>query len=99
MSAPRPPPRPRDRPGRGRGATTAPPAQLRGSLELAEEPLVPLVEQADVRDAVQRDRHPLDAYPEREPRIALGVVAHVLQDVRMDHPRTQQLDPAFTLAR
>ena len=37
--------------------------------------------------AYLQQRHPLDADAEREPRVALAVVAAVLEDLRMDHAR------------
>src|SRR5205823_1658308 len=47
------------------------------ALELLEEPDVALDEHPDVRHAGAQQRHALDAHPEREARVALGVVADV----------------------
>ena len=47
-------------------------------------------------------RDPLDAHPEREALVALGVVAtlaHVLEHVRVDLPGAEDLDPALALAQ
>ena len=43
---------------------------------------------------VNRHRDAVDAQPERETRVPLGVVAEVLEDLGMHHAAAQQLDPA-----
>ena len=43
-------------------------------------------------------RDPLDAHAEREALVALGVVVHEPEHVRVDHPRAEDLDPARSLA-
>src|SRR5439155_15110232 len=56
-------------------------------LELLEEAHVALEEQSDIGDAVFDHGDPLDAHPEREARVSLTVVSHVLQHVGMHHAR------------
>src|SRR6266536_638843 len=67
--------------------------------ELLEEPDVALPKQADVGDAKADHGQPVVPHPEGEPRVALGVVAHVLQHHRMNHPGAGGLDPAGVAAR
>ena len=70
--------------------------------ELLEEAHVVVEVQAQVGDAVAQHRDPLDAHPEREAGDALGVVAvlaHVLEDVRVDHAGAEDLEPARALAQ
>src|SRR5262245_22397940 len=68
------------------------------SCELAEEAQVVLEEEADVVDPVLEHGHALDAHAERPPGDVFGIVAHVAQDLRMHHARTQDLQPARLLA-
>src|SRR5215213_5382441 len=70
--------------------------------ELLQQPRVVLVEHAQVGDLVDDARDALDAHPEREALHALLVVAargHVVEHVRIDHPRAEDLDPGLALAR
>src|SRR6266542_560688 len=67
--------------------------------ELLEEPDVALPQQADVGDAEADHGESVVPHPESEPRVALGVVAHVLQHPRVHHPRPGGLDPAGVAAR
>src|SRR5262249_35126112 len=93
----RPPPPPWRAPDRSSCA-----ARSRGpSSELLQDADVVLEELAQVRDAVLEHRDPLDAHPERESLNLLRVVAalpHEAEDVRVHHPRTEDLDPADPLA-
>ena len=69
------------------------------ALELLEEPNVAVDEHPHVRDRVAEQRDAFDPHPEGEPRVALGVVPAVLQDLRMHHPGAEQLDPAVAAQR
>src|SRR5207244_11418606 len=77
-----------------RALPPAPRASPGGSDELAEEAQVVLEEEADVVDAVLEHRDPLDAHAERPPRDRLGIVPHIAEHLRVDHPRAQDLQPA-----
>src|SRR5262245_27879148 len=81
-----------------RFASTTRPVISTGSRELLQEPEVVLVEEADVLDPVAEHGHALDAHPEGPARHLLGVVAHRTEDLRMDHPRAQDLEPPRRLA-
>src|SRR5262245_5051147 len=78
--------------------TLAPSGRTPSCGKLRQEPVVVLVKQPDVVDAVLEHGDALDAEPEREPGVALGVVADVLEDRRVDHPGAPDLDPAAALA-
>ena len=45
-----------------------------------------------------QDRDPLDAQPPREAGKSFGVVTHGLENRRVDHPASAQLDPPGALA-
>src|SRR5437667_10661194 len=92
-SALRPPPSP-SAAAASRTRPPAPRASPGGSYELAEEAQVVLEEEADVVDAVLEHRDPLDAHAERPPRDRLGIVSHIAEHLRVDHPRAQDLEPA-----
>src|SRR5207244_856687 len=84
---------------RSHGATTAGRASAadlhparRG--ELVEEAEVVLHVQPEVTDGVAEVRDPLDAHPEGEPLVALGIEAAVLEDDGMDHPGPEDRHPA-----
>src|SRR4051794_36484203 len=59
------------------------------------EPLVALVEVADVGDAVPEHHGSLDAHAEGEPAVALGVHATGAQHRGVDHAAATPLDPAL----
>src|SRR3954453_91434 len=59
------------------------------------EPLVTLVEVADVGDAVPEHQRPLDAHAEREPAVAVGVHTAGDEDRGVDHAAAAPLDPAL----
>src|SRR6266702_6810120 len=72
---------------------------MRGpDLELLEEAQVVLEEEAQVVDAVAEHRHPLDAEAEREAGDFGGHPA-VVEHLRVDHARPEDLQPAGLLAR
>src|SRR4029450_5677523 len=64
----------------------------------AQEALVALEEEAQVRKAVLQERHAVDPEAEREPRVVLGVDRDPLQHAGMHHARTHDLDPARAFA-
>src|ERR1019366_1910809 len=70
--------------------------------ELFEEADVVVEVQAQVGDAVAQHGDPLDAHPEGEAgelfRV-VAVLADVLEDVRVDHPGAEDLEPAGPLAQ
>src|SRR5262249_55089957 len=66
--------------------------------ELREEPGVVLEEVPDVGDRVADHREPLHAEAESEAGVALGVDAAVGEDVGMDHPGSEHLEPACAFA-
>src|SRR6059036_1108931 len=66
--------------------------------ELGQEAQVVLVQQPDVVDAVLQHGDPLDAEAEGEAGVALGVVADLRENGRMDHPGAAQLDEPRALA-
>ena len=66
--------------------------------ELAQEALVALEEEAQVREAVLQQRHAVDPEAEREARVLLGIDRDALQDARVHHARAHDLDPARALA-
>src|SRR2546426_475683 len=70
----------------------------RSSGELGQEAQIVLVEQADVVDSVFQHGDALDPEPEREPGVALGVVADLLEHRGVHHPRAAHLDEARALA-
>ena len=53
---------------------------------------------ANVVDTVAQHRDALDAEPCRKTRIDVGVVAHLLENLWVDHARAENLDPTFFLA-
>src|SRR4051794_2136493 len=59
------------------------------------EPLVALVEVADVGDAVAEHQRPLDPDTEREPGVAIGINATRAQHGRVHHAAAAPLDPAL----
>src|SRR3954469_6793085 len=59
------------------------------------EPLVALVEVADVGDAVPEHQRPLDAHAEGEAAVPLGIDAAGAQHSRVDHAAAAPLDPAL----
>src|SRR5690606_16272219 len=62
--------------------------------ELLEEAQVVLVEHPQVADAVAQHGQALDAGPEGETDVALGIQADVAHDVRMHLPRPADFQPA-----
>src|SRR5689334_8448046 len=68
------------------------------SRELAQEAQIVLEEEPDVVHAVLQHRDSLDAHAERPAGDLLGIVADVLQDLGMHHPRAEDLEPARLLA-
>jgi ABC-type multidrug transport system fused ATPase/permease subunit len=66
--------------------------------KLREETGVVLEEQTDVGDAVAEHRHSLDAHAKGEARVALRVDAAVPEDLGVNHPAAEDLDPAGVLA-
>src|SRR5690606_20318012 len=70
-------------------------------LELPQKAHVVLVEHPQVGHAVLEEGNALDPHAEGEALDPLGVVAAVLHEpehVRVDHARTEDLDPARALA-
>src|SRR5437868_5771199 len=72
--------------------------RIRFSSELLEEPQVVSGKKPDVVDLILQHRNPLDAHAEREPAYFLGVVTDGFEDIRVDHSRTENFDPARALA-
>src|SRR4029078_3191653 len=71
------------------------------SSELFQHPHVVVEEHPQVGDAVLEHGDPLDAHPEGEAVDALGLVAareDNPKDVRVAHPRAEDLEPAGPLA-
>src|ERR1700751_2716443 len=70
-------------------------------MKLLQEADVVLEEERQVGDAWLQHRDPLDSHPEREALRGLGVIgpADEPEDVRVDHPGAQDLDPARALAQ
>src|SRR5262249_18877562 len=66
--------------------------------KLLEESKVVFEEQSNVRDLMTEDRDAFDADAPGEARVPLRVVADGLEDRRMDHAASTQLDPAGLLA-
>src|ERR1700675_2659485 len=66
--------------------------------DLSQEAHVVLEEEPDVVDLVLEDGDPLHAHAEGPARDFLGVIPDIAQDVRVHHPRAQDLDPASLLA-
>jgi hypothetical protein len=86
------------------GATSIACAQPahRASSELFQEAHIVLVEHPQTGDAVLEHRNPFDADPERESVHVLwvkSVIADMLEHVRIDHPRAEDLDSALALAQ
>src|SRR3954451_23626081 len=63
--------------------------------ELAAEPHITLDHVPHVLDAVAKHQRPLQAHPERETGVPLGVDAAGLQHPRVHHPAAAPLDPAL----
>src|SRR3954462_14048066 len=59
------------------------------------EPLVALIEVADVGDAVPEHQRPLEPHPEREPAVPLRIDATGDEHRGVDHAAAAPLDPAL----
>ena len=72
--------------------------QYRILLKLPQEPHIVLEIHPDIIDGILEHRDPLDAHPEGETRISLRVIPLHLEDPRVHHTRTEDLDPSGTFA-
>src|SRR3954467_10287013 len=63
--------------------------------ELAAEPHITLDHVPHVLDAVAEHQRPLQAHPERETGVPVGVDTAGPQDARVDHTAATPLDPAL----
>src|SRR5579885_1395710 len=70
--------------------------QLR--LELAQETQIVSREEADLADAVFEHGDTLHAHAEGETAIAFGIIADFAQQLRMDHARAENFQPAGVFA-
>src|SRR5574337_1242853 len=70
-----------------------------GSRELLEEAKVVAVKQADVIDAVLEHGDTRRPQAKGESGIAFRIVSDARQDIRMHHPRAQDLEPPAHLAQ
>src|SRR6266576_3794689 len=68
------------------------------TLELPQEAHVVLQEEAEVGDVVLEHRQPVQSGAKGEAGIALGVDATIAEDLRVHHPRTEDLQPAALTA-
>src|ERR687894_3234615 len=75
-----------------------PSISVANTSNLSQEAQVALEEEPEVWDAVLDHRHAVRAHPEREARVLLRVVADLLEDRRVHHPRTEHLEPAGPFA-
>src|SRR5690349_379922 len=69
-----------------------------GSRDLLEEAHVRVIQQADVRDAVARERDAGRSHAEGPARVPLGIETRGLEHLWMHHARAEDLDPARVLA-
>ena len=76
------------------GDVLAEPGERRAHQNWLQQSRVVAPELAEIGDAVPEHGDPLEPPAEREPRVPLGVVADELEEVRVDHPRAADLDPA-----
>ena len=67
--------------------------------ELLQEARIVAPELAQIGDPVPEHRDPLEPPAECEARVPLGVVADELEEVRIDHARAADLDPARSAGR
>ena len=67
-------------------------------MELLEETHIVLEEVADVIDTVAKHRNALDAHTESVAAVLLGIDAIVLEDRRIDHAATENLEPTRAFA-
>src|SRR6266550_3320091 len=68
------------------------------TLELPQEAHVVLQEEAEVGDVVLEHRQPVQPGAEGKARVALGVDAAIAKDLRVHHPRPEDLQPATLTA-
>src|SRR6266576_3329623 len=68
------------------------------TLELPQEANIVLQEEAEVADVVLEHRQPVQPGAEGEAGIPLGVDAPIAKNLRMHHPRPEDLQPAALTA-
>ena len=66
--------------------------------ELLQQPKIVVIKQTDVLHLILEECYPIDADAERPAGVAFGVVTDLFEERRVDHPASEDLEPAGLLA-